>query len=554
MAKQYNDFLFRGDLAELDPYIARLIEHEHTRQARKLIMIPSESYAPLAVRQALGSVLQNIYAEGYPPLRATREPEALLSDEEYQLAYYRRYSDRRFYKGVEYADIVESLAGRRVAECFATDTVPAEAIHANVQPLSGSPANLGVYDAFMKAGETLMGLDLFQGGHLTHGSEFNISGKRYRVVSYGVDKKTERLDYDQIMDLAKTHRPRVIVAGYTSYSWAPDWKAFRQIADAVGALLVADIAHTAGLAIAGVYPNPVGIADVTVFTTHKTLGGPRGAVILTTDEDKANQIDMAIFPGAQGGPHVNKFAAMCVAFRLAQTEQFKQLQRLTVENARALSDAFKARGLRVAYGGTDTHIVVLNVSAVEAGKARTGFPLRGEVAARILDLAGIVINKNTIPGDAKTALASGIRFGTPWVSQRGLRPTDMGTIADVVHDVLTHVQPFAYFGLAGELPRGKIDLDVLESAKKRVAALADKAGQISKSPEPQKRCKPRKSAWKSRATAPARSFRKSARATRPTLSQARPSAPACSTAKASCWKESRLPAPSPTGKGATDSG
>ncbi len=436
-------------------------------------MIPSESYAPLAVRQALGSVLQNIYAEGYPPLRATRETEALLSDDEYQLAYYRRYSDRRFYKGTEYADIIEALAGRRVAECFATPDVPAEAIRANVQPLSGSPANLGVYDAFMQAGDTLMGLDLFQGGHLTHGSEFNISGKRYRVVSYGVDPKTEQLNYDQIMDLALKHKPRVIVAGYTSYSWAPDWNKFRQIADAVGALLMADVAHTAGLVIGGVYPNPVGIADITVFTTHKTLGGPRGAVILTTDEDKANKIDMAIFPGAQGGPHVNKFAAMCVAFRLAQTEQFKQLQRLTVENARALSDAFKARGLKVAYGGTDTHIVVLNVSAV---KSDTGFPLRGEMAARLLDLAGIVINKNTLPGDTKTALASGIRFGTPWVSQRGLRPGDMQSIADVVADVLTHIQPFAYFGLAGELPRGKIDLDILESAKKRVSELADRAG------------------------------------------------------------------------------
>src|SRR5512136_3202049 len=206
MSEQYTDLLFRGDIAALDPYIAHLIEREHVRQARKLIMIPSESYAPLAVRQALGSVLQNIYAEGYPPTRATRESEALLSDDEYQLAYYRRYSDRRFYKGVEFADMVETLAGRRAAQCFATDAVPAEAIHANVQPLSGSPANLGVYDAFMKAGEVLMGLDLFQGGHLTHGSEFNISGKRYRVVSYGVDLKTEQLNYDQIMDLALKHR------------------------------------------------------------------------------------------------------------------------------------------------------------------------------------------------------------------------------------------------------------------------------------------------------------------------------------------------------------
>ncbi len=470
---EYDDFLFRGDIEELDPYVAHLIEGEADRQARKLIMIPSESYAPLAVRQALGSVFQNVYAEGYPPLRATRESEALLSDDAHQLAYYRRYSDRRFYKGVDYVDIVEALAGRRVAECFATPSVPAEAIRANVQALSGSAANLAVYDTFMQAGDTLMGLDLFQGGHLTHGSEFNISGKRYKVVSYGVDPKTEKLDYDQIMELALKYRPRVIVAGYTSYSWAPDWARFRQIADAAGALLMADIAHTAGLVIGGVYPTPIGIADVVVFTTHKTLGGPRGAVILTTDEDKASLIDMAVFPGAQGGPHVNKFAAIAVACKLARAEQFKQLQVRTVENARALADAFQARGLKLVYGGTDTHIVLVNVSAV---KSRAGFPLRGEMAARLLDLAGIVVNKNTIPGDTKTALASGIRFGTPWVSQRGLAAEDMGAIADVVHHVLTGIQPFAYQGLAGELPRGKIDVDVLEAAKKHVAALADKAG------------------------------------------------------------------------------
>jgi glycine hydroxymethyltransferase len=484
MTDTHEDLLFRGDISELAPHVAHLIEREAERQARKLIMIPSESYAPLAVRQALGSVFQNVYAEGYPPVRATREPEALLLDDAHQLVYYRRYADRRFYKGVDYVDIVEALAGRRAAQCFASDSVPIEAIHANVQALSGSAANLAIYDTFMDAGDTLMGLDLFQGGHLTHGSEFNISGKRYNVVSYGVDPRTERLNYDQIMSLALEHRPRLIVAGYTSYSWAPDWRKFREIADAVGALLMADIAHTAGLVIGGVYPSPVGIADVTVFTTHKTLGGPRGAVILTTDEDKGNMIDMAVFPGAQGGPHVNKFAALCVAFELAKTEQFKRIQQRTVENAKALSDAFQARGLKVAYGGTDTHIVLLNVSAV---RSDTGFLLRGEMAARILDLAGIVVNKNTIPGDELTALASGIRFGTPWVTQRGLGAEDMGAIADVVHKVVTNIRPFAYQGLAGELPRGKIDLEILEEAKRDVAALADKAGidfQVPKSGYP----------------------------------------------------------------------
>jgi glycine hydroxymethyltransferase len=473
MSQPYDDLLFRGDISELAPHVAHLIEREAERQARKLIMIPSESYAPQAVRQALGSVFQNVYAEGYPPMRATREPEELLLDDAHQLVYYRRYADRRFYKGVDYVDIVEPLAGRRAAQCFATDGVPVEAIHANVQALSGSAANLAIYDSFLEADDTLMGLDLFQGGHLTHGSEFNISGKRYHVVSYGVDPQTEQLDYEQIMALALEHKPRLIVAGYTSYPWAPDWEKFREIADAVGAILMADIAHTAGLVIGGVYPNPVGIADVTVFTTHKTLGGPRGAVILTTDEDKANMIDMAVFPGAQGGPHVNKFAALCVAFKLAQTEQFKRLQQRTVENATALVRAFQKRGLRVPYGGTDTHILLLDVSAVKSGSI---FPLRGEMAARILDLAGIVVNKNTIPGDELTALASGIRFGTPWVTQRGLGPEEMESIADVVHKVVTNIYPFSYQGLSGELPRGKIDLEILESAKRDVAALATRAG------------------------------------------------------------------------------
>jgi glycine hydroxymethyltransferase len=468
-----DDFLFRGDIQELDPYVARLIELEATRQVRKLIMIPSESYAPLAVRQALGSVFNNVYAEGYPPLRAMRESEALLSDDAYQLAYYRRYADRRFYKGVDNIDILEALAARRIALCFASPAVPDRAIRANVQALSGSAANLAIYDAFMQAGDTLMGLDLFQGGHLTHGSEFNISGKRYKVVSYGVDPATQQLNYDQIRELALASRPKVIVAGFTSYTWAPDWQAFRRIADEVGALLVADIAHTAGLVIGGVYPNPVGIADVSVFTTHKTLGGPRGAVILTTDEDKASKIDNAIFPGAQGGPHPNKFAGIAVAARLARTPSYRKLQARTVENAKALAQGFSNCGLKVVYGGTDTHIVVVNASAVASP---TAFPLRGEMAARLLDLAGIVVNKNTIPGDTRTALASGIRFGTPWVSQRGLTPADMGQIAQVVQEVLTATHAFAYQGLAGELPRGKMDLDVLTQARQQVAALAAKAG------------------------------------------------------------------------------
>ena len=467
------DFLFRADLEELDPFMADLIRWEAERQARKLILIPSESYAPKAVRQALGSVFQNVYAEGYPPLRMTRDPEERLRDVAWQLAFYRRYADRRFYKGVDYVHLVECLAQRRCAELFAHDSVRPEHIFVNVQPLSGAAANLAIYQALMQPGDVLMGMDLFQGGHLTHGSEFNFSGKWYRRVSYGVDPRTERLDYEAIRELARQHRPRVIVAGYTSYPWAPDWHAFRSIADEVGAYLVADIAHTAGMAAAGAYPNPVGIAHVTVFTTHKTICGPRGAAILTTDEALAQAIDMAIFPGEQGGPHVNKFAAMAVAFGLARTEEFRRLQHQIVANAQALAAALQKRGLRLAYGGTNTHLLLIDLKSIPT---KTGCPVWGEPAARILDLAGIVVNKNTIPGDTLTALATGIRMGTPWVTQRGLDEQDMDTLADLIARLLFAIQPFAYNGLVGTLPRGKVDMDVLEGVRAGVAALAEKAG------------------------------------------------------------------------------
>jgi glycine hydroxymethyltransferase len=467
------DFLLRADLEEVEPFVADLIHWEAERQARKLILIPSESTAPKAVRQALGSVFQNIYAEGYPPLRMTRDPEERLRDVAWQLAFYRRYADRRFYKGVDYVDFVECLAQRRCAQLFAHGPIRPEHIYVNVQPLSGAAANLAVYWALMEPGDTLMGLDLFQGGHLTHGSEFNISGQRYRVVSYGVDPQTERLDYDAIRDLAREHRPRVIVAGYTSYSWAPDWEAFRAIADEVDAHLVADIAHTAGMAAAGAYPNPVGLAHVTTFTTHKTMCGPRGAVVLTTDEELAQEIDMAVFPGEQGGPHVNKFAALAVAFSIAQTEEFRQLQHQIIANAQALAKGLTERGLRLAYGGTDTHLLLVDLKSIPSA---TGFPVWGEPAVRILDLAGIVANKNTIPGDTETALATGVRLGTPWVTQRGLDEADMDRLAGLIHRVLANLKPFAYNGLIGTLPRGKIELDLLEEVRRGVAALAEKAG------------------------------------------------------------------------------
>ncbi len=463
------DFIFRGGLADLDADIHHLIELEEERQARRIILIPSESMAPAAVREALGSVFSNIYAEGYPPLRMTRDDEDLLLDYDHQLAYYRRYADRRFYKGADYVNFAETLAQRRAAACFANERVRTDQIYVNVQPLSGAAANNSIYEAFVQPGDIVMGMNLMHGGHLTHGSEFNRSGKRYRIVSYTVDPKTERLDYDTILQLAMEQRPKMIIAGYTSYPWAPDWGRFREIADAVGAVLMADIAHTAGMTIAGDYPSPVGIADVTVFTSHKTLCGPRAAVILTTDEEHALRVDSAVFPGEQGGPHVNKFVALAATFKLAQTPQFKALQHQIVANARALADALQERGLRLAYGGTDTHLLLVDLRSV---KSPTGYPLRGEVAARLLELCGIVVNKNTIPGDEITALASGIRLGTPWVTQRGMREPEMAQIADWIHRVVADIRPFHYAGLSGELPRGKATLPVLQQVREEVYEFA----------------------------------------------------------------------------------
>jgi glycine cleavage system T protein len=465
--KEYWDAFFGVDLDRVDPETDLIIGFEEERQARKLIMIPSESMAPKAVRQALGSVFNNIYAEGYPPLRMTRDEESMLLDIPHQLAYYRRYADRRFYKGVDYVHFVETLAQRRCADCFANDRVGSADIFVNVQPLSGAAANLAVYDAVVDVGDVVMGMDLYQGGHLTHGSEFNFSGKRYHVVSYGVSKRTGKLDYDEIRDMAREHKPKMIIAGYTSYPWAPDWEAFADIAHEVGAILLADISHPAGMVIAGAFPSPVGIADVVTFTTHKTLCGPRGAVILTTDEEMANKIDMAVFPGEQGGPHTQKFAAMAVAFKIAQTEPFRRLQGKIKENAAALAAGLQKRGLELAYGGTDSHFCMLDLNGIGGG-----FPLRGEPAVRILDMAGIVTNKNTIPGDEITALAMGIRLGTPWLTQRSFGPPEIDEVARLIHKTVTNIHPFSYIGLSGELPRGKIDLDLMEEIKHEIAALA----------------------------------------------------------------------------------
>ena len=467
-----DDFLFPEDLQALDPAVAKMIDLEAERQARKLILIPSESYTPLAVRQALGSVFTNIYAEGYPLPESRWLTEEQILDYEAHMAFYRRYGDLRYYMGVEYADTAEALARRRCAQAFATEAVSVDRIYVNIQPLSGAPANTAVYKALLQPGDTIMGMDLAHGGHLSHGSPANVSGQLYRTVFYQVDQRTELLDYDQIERLALEHRPKIIVAGYTSYPWAPNWPKFRQIADKVGAYLMADIAHVAGLAIAGAYPNPLEHAHVVTFTTHKTLCGPRGACILTTDPLISRRVDHAVFPGLQGGPHVNKFAAIAVAFHLATTETFRALQHQIVANAKALSDALSEEGMRVPHGGTDTHLLLVDCKTVTGPY---GEPLLGDTAARVLDQIGIVCNRNTIPGDVSAAVASAVRLGTPWVTQRGLEEAEMKQLAACIAYALQAIKPYTYPGQRGPVHRGKVDFDTLEEARLQVGALSERA-------------------------------------------------------------------------------
>lgn len=468
-----NDFLFRGSLEDLDPAVYELTQLEAERQIRKLILVPSESAAPMAVREALGSAFQNLYAEGYPDEETRLMSEAEILDYEARLTHYRRYADPRYYKGVEYADIVESLARRRCAEVFATEAYPADRLFVNVQPLSGAPANNAVYTALLNPGDTIMGMNLLHGGHLTHGSPVNRSGKLFNVVLYNVDSQTEQINYDEVEALALEHKPKIIIAGYSSYSWAPDWQRFRAIADAAGSILLADISHIAGLVAARTIASPVGFAHVITFTTHKTLNGPRGACIITTDASLARKIDRAVFPGEQGGPHVHTFAALAASFKLAQTETFRQLQNQVVKNCKILNDRLAERGFHMAYGGTDTHLTNLDCKSI---KGPDGSTLSGDMAARILDIAGIVLNRNTIPGDKAANQASGIRMGTPWMTQRGLNDADMVEVADIIADVLQATVPYSVETRHGPSLRAKVDFVTLETAKLRARALAERAG------------------------------------------------------------------------------
>ena len=467
------DFLFRGKLSELDPEVYELIQIEAERQYKRLILIPSESTAPIAVRDTLSSAFNNIYAEGYPSEVTRKMEEDEILDFTARLSHYRRYSDPRYYKGVEYADIVEALARHRCAQAFAANGIHPNDIFVNVQPLSGAPANNAVYHALVQPGDTVMGMNLLHGGHLSHGSPVNRSGKLYNIVHYTVNSDDEKLDYDAIADIAREHQPKMIIAGYSSYPWTVDWDKFKLIADEVGAYLLADIAHVAGLVVAGAFPSPLGFADVVTFTTHKSLCGPRGACILTTQESLARKIDRAVFPGEQGGPHVNVFAGLALTFKLAQSEQFNKLQHQIVKNCQAMTNRLEERGFRIPYGGTNTHLMNLDCHSIVGDD---DVPLSGDMAARILDITGIVVNRNTIPGDKSARDPSGIRMGSTWVTQRGFTEPEMIELADVIADVLLASKPYTVFTKRGGAKRAKVDFGVLEKSKLKIRDLALTAG------------------------------------------------------------------------------
>lgn len=466
------DFQQYEDLETLDPSLFELLKLEDERQVRRLIMIPSESASPVAVRQALGSTFTNIYAEGYPNPETHGYTEEEILNYTHMLGIYRRNSNPRFYKGVEYVDIVEALARRRCAEAFAANNLTADDLYVNVQPLSGAPANNAVYTAFLSPGDTILGMSLLHGGHLTHGSSVNRSGILYNAHHYSVDSETERLNYDTILEKALEVKPKIIIAGYSSYPFMPDWQKFREIADRVGALLLADISHIAGLIAAGIVPSPVGFAHIITFTTHKTLIGARGACIITDNASFAKKIEKGIFPGEQGGPHINTIASLALTFKLAKTEAFKQLQTQIVKNAVAFTDQLQQRGLHVPHKGTETHIALLDCKSV---KSQDGTHLSGEMGARILDAAGIVANYNTIPGDRSTFAATGIRFGSPWLTQRGFKEFEFKQIADIIADLFTGIEPYQLPGRKSPLLRAKVDFSILEDIKRRVSTLASKA-------------------------------------------------------------------------------
>jgi glycine hydroxymethyltransferase len=386
-------------IAASDPAVAAALAAEWERQVSKLELIASENFVSPAVLEAAGGTMTNKYAEGYP--------------------------GRRYYGGCEHYDTVENLARDRAKQLFS-------APHANVQPHAGAQANAAVYLAYLKPGDTVMGLSLDHGGHLTHGSPVNMSGILYNFVAYGVDRETERIDMDAVRKLAKEHQPKLIIIGASAYARHWDFAAFRAIADEIGALLMTDMAHFAGLVAAGVHPTPVGHAHVTTTTTHKTLRGPRGGLILGADEDTGKKIDRAVFPGTQGGPLMHLVCAKAVAFGEALTEDFRAYSARIVENAQALAMALTERGLRLVSGGTDNHLMVVDLRSKK---------ITGRAAEVALDKAGITVSRSTIPFDPeKPAITSGVRVGTPAVTTRGMGVGDMSKIAGWIDRALDSVE------------------------------------------------------------------------------------------------------------------
>jgi glycine hydroxymethyltransferase len=386
-----------SQLMVVDPEIAQLISREEGRQRNKLELIASENFVSSAVREAQGSVLTNKYAEGYP--------------------------GKRYYGGCEFVDLVESLAQERARKLF-------DAEYANVQPHSGSQANMAVYFAVMKPGDTILGMDLRQGGHLTHGSPVSFSGQLFNVISYGVRKDTEQIDYDQLAQLAQQHKPKMIIAGASAYPRIIDFPRFQEIARSVGAYLTVDMAHIAGLVGAGLHPNPIAHADFVTTTTHKTLRGPRGGMILSRAEF-ARKINSQIFPGIQGGPLMHVIAAKAVAFHEALQPEFTAYQKRVVANAARLAQKLTEYGYRLVSGGTDNHLMLVDLS-------HNG--LTGKIAEETLDRAGITVNKNAIPFDSQNPqITSGIRIGTPAATTRGMDVSHMDMVAGFIHRALQAV-------------------------------------------------------------------------------------------------------------------
>ncbi len=385
-----------GSLHTIDPEIYKVIQLEEQRQRSKLELIASENFVSSAIREVQGSILTNKYAEGYP--------------------------GRRYYGGCEFVDMAETLAIERAKKLF-------DAEYANVQPHSGSQANMVVYFAFLKPGDTIMGMDLSQGGHLTHGSPVSFSGRLFKVVSYGVRKDTETIDYDAVRDLAIKHRPKLIIAGASAYPRTIDFEKFRQICNEIDAYLMVDMAHIAGLVSAGIHPNPIYSADFVTSTTHKTLRGPRGGLILSHNR-YAKQLDSHLFPGVQGGPLMHVIAAKAVAFKEALEPAFKEYQANIVANSKALAEALKEKGYRLVSGGTDNHLMLIDLRNKE---------ITGKEAEITLDKAGITANKNAIPFDPqKPNITSGIRLGTPAVTTRGMGPEEMKQIANFIDKALNN--------------------------------------------------------------------------------------------------------------------